>query len=139
MHIRCRRARLPDFVPAAIETLRPLSEEAFPLLEERFEKTTGPSQLRAAYGLAQFGLVEHPFLVSAIESAPVGERDHIVAALKHKREAAIPSLLHAAELATKNKDWSLKTRLATVALYLSYPDVAAQMLRVAAGESFGRK
>ena len=90
---------------------------------------SGWPELAFAYALAQFGQVHRQFLVDAIPSASGDEVDNLATALTHDREASLNDLRGAAVAATAKQNWQLKTRLATVALYLHDTTIAAEMLQ----------
>ncbi len=84
-----------------------------------------------AHALARYGQakVVRPLLLESIATAPAEEVDNLVAALALDREAATAELWQAAQAATEQKNWELKTRCATLALYLDDTRLAAEMLR----------
>ena len=111
-------------VPLAIEDLAEFPPEMVrTALNAEFSNpnNTSSQRLAVAYALATFGQVEGQFLLEAIPTAPSEEVDNLAAALAHDREAALQDLQNAAATATSKQDWKLKTRLATVALYLDRP------------------
>ncbi len=119
----------PSQVPAAIDALRPFREESLALLQRQFEELTEERKLHIAYGLAELGQIEVQFLIDSIGEAGQGECENLVAALAYEQESAQEALLDAVRVATAKQDWILKTRLATVALYLDDTRIAAEMLR----------
>ena len=118
----------------AIQAIEPLETDALPMLRQRFDETKGQRKIHFAFGLAALGQMDVPFLVNAVADAPAGECDNFVCALKLDEASAIEELRKAASLATANRDWATKTRLATVLLYLGDSKIAADMLR---GEPIG--
>ena len=88
-----------------------------------------------AYALADpdFGQVHRRFLIDTICDAPAEECENIVNALAHDRELALRDLHNASAIA--KEDWKLKTRLATVAMYLGDTSIAAEMLQAEQPES----
>ena len=119
----------PSQVQTAIEAIMPFREDAWPLLRRDFAATDGIRRLHIAYGLAGCGQIERQFLISAIADAPQGECDNLAVALAQDRESALEDLKTQAVTATSRVDWRLKTRLATVALHLNDPSIAAEMLQ----------
>ena len=63
-----------EAVPYATSNLEPLREHAVPILRKRFEEETAEPthRLHAALALAEFGQVEHEFLVASIAKASAG-------------------------------------------------------------------
>ena len=119
-------------VPVVIDNLRRLPRSLVKQeLHSRFDSADDNRKLSLAYALAEpdFGQVNRPFLIDAIASAAAEECDNIATALGHDREAAVADLKNAAATATTKQDWKLKTRLATVALYLNDTKIAAEMLQ----------
>ncbi len=119
-------------VPLLIRELQRLPQDMVVAeLRTRFDRLNEDRRLPLAYALADpaFGNADRPFLIGAIPSAPVEERDNIVVALTHDRERALADLKSAAAAATAEQDWKRKTRLATVALCLGDLSIAAEMLQ----------
>ena len=68
---------LPESVPQHIERLRPLHKRAAPALQAIFDdpSTVPALRLRAAYGLAAIGQINHDFLADSIADAPGAASD----------------------------------------------------------------
>ncbi len=119
-------------VPLAIEDLKEFPPDmVVESLQAKFadSDSTDSQKLAFAYALADFGQVEREFLVDAIATASSEEVDNLATALAHDKKAARQDLTAAAADATDQKEWPLKTRLATVALHLDDTTIAAEMLR----------
>jgi serine/threonine protein kinase/formylglycine-generating enzyme required for sulfatase activity len=117
-------------VPFAIRNL-----ERYPrgiVLDElriRYAKREDPQRLPILYALAAFDQVHVEELIDAIRDAGPNECDNLVDALARDQESGRQQLTAAAQTATDEDNWLLKTRLATVALHLGDSTLAADMLR----------
>lgn len=117
-------------VPGAIQDLQEFpTRNVREALQRRYANAENDRRLSLSYGLAAYGKVQHAFLVGSISTAPATECDNIVTALKRDSDTAMQHLRHAAADAMASEDWELKTRLATVELYLGETSIAAAMLR----------
>ena len=121
----------PDAVPYTIENLNPLRKYAVPVLRKQFEdETADPThRLRAAMALAEFGQVEHEYLIGRIVDAPPGECANIVNALRRADAIAITALRESAKNADRRKNWRNKARFAMVALHLKSPELAREICK----------
>ena len=90
---------------------------------------TAEQRLALACGLAHCGRVKREYLLEAISTATGAQVFNIATAMVFDREPCLADLRHAADAATARQDWQNKTRLATIALYLQDPSIAADMLR----------
>lgn len=134
-HERSRAALLVDAlltapaeaVPYAIQNLGPLREFAAPILRKRFEEDVESThRLRAAVALAEFGEVEHDFLLTNIANASRRECPNIVTALSHDPDSSLKLLRKRASVAGA-KQSHLKARLAIVASHLGDATIAREM------------
>ncbi len=91
--------------------------------------TTDSQKLALAFALARLGPVPRQLLLEAISSAPGEEIENLATALAQDREASLDDLRRAAATASAKLQWQLKTRLATIALYLHDTTLAAEMLQ----------
>lgn len=116
-------------VPYAIRAVAQQRNIAIPILQKRFEdKDSEPAhRLFLALALAEFGQVQHEFLVTSIATAPPGECANIVDALNNARDSAIKTLHESAKDAESKQDWKHSARLAIVALHLDESSIAQDM------------
>ncbi len=117
----------PAGVPYAIAALKPLREEAVPMLQSRCRDETLDSTERfhAACALAKFGDVRVPLLVDGIQGAPVGECVNVVTALRHAEDDAVEHLKMRFDT---EADAPQLVRLATVLLHLGDTEKASAIL-----------
>ncbi len=120
--------------PYAIKELQAFpADMVFGELQSAFADSDNSSdqKLALAYALAQRGQTQSvlPLLLESIKTAPSDEVDNLATALALERDHAVAEISRAAEVATAQKNWELKTRLATMALYLDDTSIATEMLR----------
>lgn len=119
----------PHNVGETIDTMARFQNDALPILQRQYSMSAGDRKLRMAYALARFGQTEIGFLVDSVDTAGPGECDNLVASLRCVRTSVRTALRDAANRASNDGNWRLKTRLATVAMHLSDVSIAAEMLR----------
>ena len=119
----------PSTVHRAIEAIRPFRDDALPILTREYETGDALAKLHVAYGLADCGQIESRFLLGEIANEPAGECGNIASALALDRESALKDIEIEAVKARHKQEWKVRTRLATVGLYLSDISLAAEMLQ----------
>jgi formylglycine-generating enzyme required for sulfatase activity len=119
-------------VPYALRDLQSLPREmVISELESRYAQVERRPRLALAFGLAQFGAGQTAYLCSQIRQSSPEDVDNFVAACHRDRGPSLETVRVMATGAHSEQDWTLKARLAIVALLLGDDSIAAEMCRIA--------
>lgn len=98
-------------------------------LQKQFAKAQGLQRVPLAFALAEYGYVRLDFLLEQVREASSEDTANFAVALKHSKEQAKLAMESLARACTEKQDWTYKTRLAVLGLYLVDTTMAAEMLR----------
>ncbi|MBS0262362.1 MAG: protein kinase [Planctomycetes bacterium] len=117
-------------VAIALDNLR-LRNQSYVLteLQKRYDDLENPQRLPILYAFARFGRGHADDLLQMLPDAGAEECENFVDALAVHRDAALLALDKQALKASRAQNYALKTRLATIAMYLGDPSLAAEMLQ----------
>jgi formylglycine-generating enzyme required for sulfatase activity len=119
-------------VPYAIRELKRLP--AVMVLDEihrRYSDAAVLGKLALAYVLVEYGQTDIDFLLSQIKESGPDEVDNFVTAFGRERNRTLTAIQTLAKRSQSDEpDWSLKARLAIVALHLDDQTMAADMCRI---------
>ena len=119
-------------LPLAVENLQKYPPEIVRTTldhELARENVTSCQRFALTFALAHYGKVDRKVFLKAIPTVSSEEVDNLACTLMYDRDAAMDDLRQAAADATAKQDWKVKTRMATVAMYLEDSSIAAEMLR----------
>lgn len=97
-------------------------------LDSRFADADDIQKLPLAFALAEFGKPNVDYLIDQVPAASGEDASNFAHALKHDRESSLEAIHARAKDCTSQEDWSQKTRLAVLSLYLGDESIAAEML-----------
>ncbi len=118
--------------PITLENLGELPQQmVFTELQDRDSEATDQQKPNLTDGPSRFDKLDTNTIVTAVvnDDAEPEEVDKILLALRRNESDSLEKIKAAAAIATEQKHWSKKTRLAVVSLHLGDESLAAEMLR----------